>query len=66
VSFHASQTVNGQYSLLKAFKCNFGWFLELFFALEKFLGKSCKKLGKFHHDLLATLLESSDVKLFRR
>jgi len=31
-------------------------FLELFFALEKFLGKFCKKLGKFHHNLLATLL----------
>jgi len=49
VYFDASQTVYGYYSLLKAFQCKFGWFFELFFALEKF----CKKLGKFHHDLLA-------------
>jgi len=28
------------------------------FALEKFLGKFCKKLGKFHHDFLATLPKS--------
>ncbi len=31
---------------LKALKCKFGWFLELFFALEKNLGKFCKKTGE--------------------
>jgi hypothetical protein len=30
----------------KALKCKFGWFLELFFALEKNLGKFCKKTGE--------------------
>jgi len=55
VYFHASQTVNGQYGLLKAFKYKFEWFFELLFALENFFGKFCKKLGKFHHNLLETL-----------
>jgi hypothetical protein len=32
-----------------------GFWRCLCIAIEKFFGKFCKKLGKFHHDLLATL-----------